>query len=80
MRENALLKGMRLHNKQVKLPKMAYLENTDKKECNHSRKSHMNHGKSYGEGKIEVLWRENPLQINHQIINHYNIKHTGKYS
>lgn len=39
-----------------------YLENTNKQECYCSGKPHMNHGQRNRKWKIEVLWRENPLQ------------------
>ena len=52
----------------------AYLENTDEKERNHTRKSHMNHSEGYRIWKIEVLCRENPLQMNKKQSNiHYSI-------
>lgn len=45
-----------------------YLKNTNKKECYCSRKAHMDHSESDRKGKIEVFWRENPLQIDIQMI------------
>lgn len=40
---------------------VTHLKNTDKKKGDESRESHMNHGKSYGKWKVEVIRRQNPL-------------------
>lgn len=41
---------------------ITYLKDPDKKKCHCPRKAHVNHGECYRKRKVEVLWRQNPLQ------------------
>lgn len=50
---------------------LAHLKHPDKEKCHKPRKSHMNHGERYRKGKVEVFWRQYPLNTN-KTKNHIN--------